>query len=90
MPRTDVNVRTPDGECPSIIVTPDGEGPWPAVILYMDAGGVRPAMVTMAERLAAMGYVAFLPEMYYRSAPSNRSTWRRCSPTPPNVSACSV
>ena len=69
MPRTDVNVRTPDGECPSIIVTPDGEGPWPAVILYMDAGGVRPAMVTMAERLAAMGYVAFLPEMYYRSAP---------------------
>ena len=67
MPRTDVNVPTPDGECPSIVITPDGDGPSPAVILYMDAGGVRTAMVTMAERLAAMGYVAFLPEMYYRS-----------------------
>ena len=69
MPRTDVNVATPDGECPSIVITPDGDGPWPAVILYMDAGGVRAAMVTMAERLAAMGYVAFLSEMYYRSGP---------------------
>ncbi len=69
MPRTDVNVPTPDGECPSIVITPDGDGPWPAVILFMDAGGVRAAMVAMAERLAAMGYVAFLPEMYYRSGP---------------------
>ena len=29
MPRTDVNVPTPDGECPSIVITPDGDGPWP-------------------------------------------------------------
>ena len=69
MPRTDVNVPTPDGECPSIVVTPDGAGPWPAVILYMDAGGVRASMIAMAERLASMGYVAFLPEMYYRNGP---------------------
>ena len=41
MPRTDVNVPTPDGECPSIVITPEGDGPWPAVILYIDAGGVR-------------------------------------------------
>ena len=69
MPRTDVNVPTPDGECPAIVITPEGDGPWPAVILYMDDGGVRASMVTMAGRLAAMGYVAFLPEMYYRSGP---------------------
>ena len=37
MPRTDVNVPTPDGECPSIVITPEGDGPWPAVILYIDA-----------------------------------------------------
>lgn len=57
---------TPDGSCPSFLVTPDGEGPWPAVILFMDAGGVRPAMVSMAENLAGIGYVVLLPEMYYR------------------------
>lgn len=67
--RIDVTVPTPDGECPSVLVRPDGTGPWPAVILFMDAGGVRPAMVEMAERLAGMGYVTFLPEMYYRGGP---------------------
>jgi carboxymethylenebutenolidase len=34
--------------------------------MFMDAGGVRPAMIEMADHLAGMGYVAFLPEMYYR------------------------
>jgi carboxymethylenebutenolidase len=55
--------------CPAVVIAPDGAGPWPAVILFMDAGGVRTAMVEMAEQLAGMGYVAFLPEMYYRHGP---------------------
>jgi carboxymethylenebutenolidase len=65
--RTDVTIPTPDGECPSVLVAPDGRGEWPAVIMFMDAGGVRPAMIEMAERLASMGYVTLLPEMYYRA-----------------------
>jgi carboxymethylenebutenolidase len=64
--RTDVEVPTPEGMCPSVMITPEGEGPWPAVIMFMDAGGVRPAMVDMAEHLAGMGFVTLLPEMYYR------------------------
>lgn len=64
--RSDVTVTTPDGLCPAVVITPDGEGSWPAVIIFMDAGGVRPGLVQMAEQLADMGYVAFLPEMYYR------------------------
>jgi carboxymethylenebutenolidase len=51
------------------MIAPDGRGRWPAVIVFMDAGGVRPAMIEMAEHLAGMGYVAFLPEMYYRHGP---------------------
>lgn len=69
MPRLDVDVTTPDGICPSILITPAGDGPWPAVIFFMDAGGVRAAMIEMAEQLAGMGYVVLLPEMYYRSGP---------------------
>jgi len=69
MTRTDVNVTTPDGTCPAVIVTPDGDGPWPAVIMFPDAGGVRDVFVQMAERLAGLGYVAFVPEMYYRHGP---------------------
>lgn len=49
--------------------TPSGAGPWPGVIFYMDALGVRPEMEEMAERLAASGYFVLLPDLYYRSAP---------------------
>lgn len=67
--RSDVTVPTADGSCPSVFVTPDGTGPWPAVIMFMDAGGVRPAMVEMAEHLAGFGYAVLLPELYYRHGP---------------------
>jgi len=43
----------------------------------MDAGGLRPAMVGMGDRLAEMGYVALVPDMYYRHgryAPFNFKT----------------
>ena len=66
MQRIDVQVTTPDGTCPVVVVTPDGDGPWPAVILFPDAGGVRAAIVEMGEHLASLGYVAVVPEMYYR------------------------
>lgn len=65
--RLDVKVTTADGECPCVLAIPDRDGRWPGIIFFMDAGGVRPAMVEMAEHLAGMGYVVLLPEMYYRS-----------------------
>ena len=64
-----VAIPTQDGVCPTQVVTPDGAGPWPAVILYMDAGGMRPAMVDMARQLAAGGYVVLLPDLFYRYGP---------------------
>lgn len=45
----------------------DGGGPWPAVILYMDAFAVRPDLAAMAERLASNGYFVVLPNLYYRT-----------------------
>ena len=59
-------MTTPDGSCPVVLATPETGGPWPAVVLFMDAGGVRPALVAMAERLADLGYVVAVPELYYR------------------------
>jgi carboxymethylenebutenolidase len=64
--KIDVEVTTADGTCPAVMVTPDGAGPWPAVIVFQDAGGMRPQLITLCEDIAAMGYVAFLPDMYYR------------------------
>jgi carboxymethylenebutenolidase len=37
--------------------------------MFIDALGVRPAMIEMAERLANSGYVVMLPNLLYRSGP---------------------
>ncbi len=59
-------VTTPDGVCPVTVAIPDGEGPWPGIVMYPDAGGARPALRDMAARLAALSYVVLLPDVYYR------------------------
>jgi carboxymethylenebutenolidase len=69
MPIHDVDVPTPDGSARATLHMPDGSGPWPAVIMYPDAGSVREALLRMADQLAADGYVVLLPDIYYRSAP---------------------
>jgi carboxymethylenebutenolidase len=69
MPNEQVTMRTRDGDCPSHVLTPAGGGPWPAVVVYMDAGGIRPAMLDMARQLAEAGYVVLLPDLFYRYGP---------------------
>jgi len=69
MPNEQVTIRTRDGDCPSHVMIPAGGGPWPAVIFYMDAGGVRPVVLDMAQRLADAGYVVLLPDLFYRYGP---------------------
>lgn len=62
-----VEIATADGSADAWVCTPQGEGSWPPVILYMDAIGVRPGLLAMAERLAQAGYFALLPNLYYRA-----------------------
>jgi carboxymethylenebutenolidase len=63
----DVDVRTPSGTCDAVLVQPEGKGKWPAVILFPDAFGLRPAMRDMAKRLAAEGYTVLVPNPFYRA-----------------------
>jgi carboxymethylenebutenolidase len=69
MPQRDVEVTTEDGTCPCSLHVPEGDGPWPAVIMFPDAGGLRDTFKEMGEHLAQMGYVTLVPEFYYRSLP---------------------
>jgi len=69
MPSEQVSVRTRDGDCPCYVMTPASGGSWPAVIFYMDAGGIRPAEIGMAQRLADAGYLVLLPDLFYRAGP---------------------
>jgi carboxymethylenebutenolidase len=68
MPTITDTITTADGACPVTLATPDGGGPWPGVVMYPDAGGVRQTFVDMAERLAALGYAVLVPDVYYRDA----------------------
>jgi carboxymethylenebutenolidase len=68
--RKDVTIPTPDGDARAFVFTPDaGDGPWPAVILYMDAPAIRPALFDMGQRLADAGYYVLLPDMFWRLGP---------------------
>jgi carboxymethylenebutenolidase len=66
MKHEEVNIRTRDGQCPAHVFTPKGAGPWPAVVVYMDAFGIRPALLQIGERLAQGGYLALVPDLFHR------------------------
>jgi len=66
MPNITDPVTTPDGTCTVRLFTPEGEGPWPGVVMYPDAGGVRDTFDEMAAKLADLGYAVLLPDVYYR------------------------
>src|SRR5437773_11523150 len=66
---TKVEINTKDGTCPTYVYRRAGGGPWPAVLVFMDGLGIRPAMLEIGERLASHGYFVLLPDLYYRSGP---------------------
>ncbi len=66
MQEFEVELTTGDGNLDSFVCHPDEGGPHPAVILYMDAPGIREELRDMARRIAATGYFVMLPNLYYR------------------------
>jgi carboxymethylenebutenolidase len=70
MSRQQVSIPTADGEARAFVFTPDqGQGPWPAVLFYMDAPAIRPALFDMGERLAGHGYYVLMPDVFWRRGP---------------------
>ncbi len=61
-----LDIPTRHGTCSTQLFTPEGRGPWPAVIVCFDAFGVRSSFVEIARRVASAGYVAVLPDLFYR------------------------
>ena len=63
-----IDLKSNDGVLDVHVFTPEtGSGPWPGIVLYMDAFGVRPALAEMAQQLASNGYTVALPNLYYRT-----------------------
>jgi carboxymethylenebutenolidase len=66
MPSQATEIRTADGTCPAYAAWPASGGPAPAVLLLMDGIGYRPVLQAKADRLAAAGYYALVPNLFYR------------------------
>src|SRR5438128_2176176 len=62
-----LDIATEDGAMETFICHPERGGPYPAVLLLMDAPGIREELRDMTRRLGTVGYYVLLPNLYYRA-----------------------
>jgi carboxymethylenebutenolidase len=67
VPGSTVEVTTADGTADAYLTSPDGDRRYPAVLLMVDAPGLRPRIEEMADRIAAKGYTVLAPNVFYRA-----------------------
>jgi carboxymethylenebutenolidase len=63
-----IEVPTADGVCDSVLFRAEDERRLPGVIFLTDIGGIREANRGVARRVAELGYVVFMPNVFYRSS----------------------
>jgi len=54
---------------PAYVAKPEGKGTWPGVLLFMEIFGINAHIRSVADRLAAEGYVVLAPDLFHRTAP---------------------
>jgi carboxymethylenebutenolidase len=63
---TDVDVKTSDGICDAVFIRPI-KGSHPGVLVWHDSPGLRPVIRALGKRIAAEGYSALVPNLFYRA-----------------------
>jgi carboxymethylenebutenolidase len=61
-----ITIDAPDGPIDALLGVPEGEGPWPGVVVIHDAFGYGPDNESISSRIAAAGYLALTPNLYSR------------------------
>ena len=61
-----VDISTPEGHMQTFAAFPSDRGCWPAIVMFMDAVGLRDELRNMARFIAAQGYACLVPNLYYR------------------------
>lgn len=72
MKEYNVSISAAGGEVDAFVCHPEEGGPHPAIILYMDAPGIREELRDMARRIGTAGYYVLLPNLYYRRGTEGR------------------
>jgi len=68
MTREILEIAAPDGAMRCVLCRPDAPGPRAGVLVLMEAYGLNAHIGSVCERLAAEGYVALAPDLYYRDS----------------------
>jgi carboxymethylenebutenolidase len=63
---TTIEIDAPAGPIDALLDLPDGQGPWPGVVVIHDAIGYGPDKQSTNSHIAAAGFVALTPNMYAR------------------------
>ena len=61
-----IDTTTDDGDMAVLVTEPVDEGPWPVVLMFIDAPGIRPATHAFASKLAGEGYRVVVPDLHHR------------------------
>ncbi len=61
----DIGLAGARGEMSVYVGVPDGEGPWPSVLVVSDALGMTTDLRNQVDWLAAEGYLAAAPDLFY-------------------------
>ena len=64
-----LTVSTADGEFGTYVAQPQGQGPFPAVVVIQEIFGVNRFVRAVADKLAAQGYLAVAPDLFWRIEP---------------------
>jgi carboxymethylenebutenolidase len=77
-----LSLSTPDGEFGAYVATP-AKTPAPAIVVIQEIFGVNAVMRQVAEQLAAQGYLAVCPDLFWRIEPGiaitdqSEAEWKR-------------
>jgi carboxymethylenebutenolidase len=63
---TTISIDTPAGPIDALLSVPEGQGPWPGVVVIHDAIGYRPDNERISRRIAEAGYIAITPNLFAR------------------------
>src|SRR3954466_4758120 len=78
---SDVTITTPDGTCDAYFVHP-ATGTAPAVLVWPDIFGLRPAFRSMGKRLAESGYSVLVVNPFYRKMKAPTASQGAATPIP--------
>ena len=64
---TDISIPlSGDDELRGVLAVPDGEGPFPAVVMVHEVFGIDESMRSQITRMASAGYLVLMPNLYSR------------------------